>query len=286
MKVAIIGANGQLGMDLQSAFSDAEVVPLTHADIEISEAESVSRVLSEIKPTLVINTAAYHKVDDCEKNPDRSFQVNALGALHLADAAESLGSDLVHISTDYVFDGAKREPYVESDPPHPLNMYAVTKVSGEHLVAAHAPRHYIVRSSGLYGHNKCRAKGRNFIETMLALARDGKEIRVVDDEILTPTYTHHLARQIQEIVKTRAYGLYHATNNGSCSWYEFALEIFRNAGLNPAVKPVSSKEFVSPIRRPGYSVLDNFRLRSLGIDVMPGWKESLSHYFKTLPGAH
>ena len=283
MKVAIIGANGQLGMDLQRAFVDSEPVPLTHADIEIGDADSVSRVLSNIKPGLIINTAAYHKVDDCEKNPARSFQINALGALHLADAAERLGCDLVHISTDYVFDGLKGRPYVETDPPHPLNVYAVTKVAGEHLIAAHASRHYIVRSSGLYGHNKCRAKGRNFIDTMLILARDGKDIRVVQDEVLTPTYTYHLALQVRELVKTGGYGLYHATNTGSCSWYEFALEIFRHAGLSPRVTPTIAKEVVSPIKRPTYSVLENARLRSAGIDRIREWKESLDHYFKNQP---
>lgn len=279
MKVAIIGASGQLGMDLQNAFRDSETVPLNHPDIEISDRDSVMRVLSSIRPELVINTAAYHKVDDCEKNPERSFLVNSMGALHLADVSEALRCALVHISTDYVFDGRKGRPYVESDLPDPLNVYAVTKVAGEHFIAAHCSRHYIVRSSGLYGHNKCRAKGKNFIDTMLGLAREGKDIRVVQDEVLTPTYTYHLALQVRELVKTGEFGLYHATNNGSCSWYEFAMEIFRHAGLNPNVRPVSAKEFPSPIKRPAYSVLDNARLRALGIDRMPVWTESLEHYF-------
>jgi len=283
MKIAIIGANGQLGMDLMTAFGDLETVPLNHGDIEISDMDSVSLVLSSLKPAIVVNTAAYHKVDDCEKNPERSFQVNALGALNLARISQDLKSELVHISTDYVFDGKKAQPYLETDLPHPLNVYAASKVAGEHFVAAYSERHYVVRSSGLYGHNKCRAKGRNFIDTMLALAGEGKNIRVVQDEVLTPTYTYHLALQVRDLVKTGAYGLYHATNNGSCSWYDFALEIFKNAGLQPNVQPVSAKEFPSPIKRPSYSVLDNAALRSHGIDEMPHWKDSLEHYFKGKP---
>ena len=283
MRVAIIGANGQLGMDLMKAFGDLDTVPLNHGDIEISDMDSVSRVLSLMKPAVIVNTAAYHKVDDCEKNPERSFQVNAIGALNLARVAQDLKSELVHISTDYVFDGKKAQPYVETDLPRPLNVYAASKVAGEHFIAAYSERHYVVRSSGLYGHNKCRAKGRNFIDTMLALARDGKEIRVVQDEVLTPTYTYHLALQVRELVKTGSYGLYHATNNGECSWYEFAGEIFKNAGLKPNVQPVSAKQFPSPIKRPSYSVLDNAALRPLGIEKMPHWKESLEHYFKNKP---
>jgi len=283
MKVAIIGANGQLGMDLMRAFGDLEAVPLNHGDIEIGDIDSVSRALAAIKPAIVVNTAAYHKVDDCEKNPDRSFQVNALGALNLARITQDLKSELVHISTDYVFDGKKAQPYVESDLPHPLNVYAASKVAGEHFIAAYSDRHYVVRSSGLYGHNKCRAKGRNFIDTMLALAGEGKDIRVVQDEVLTPTYTYYLALQVRDLVKTESYGLYHATNNGSCSWYEFAREIFKNADLQPNLQPVSAKDFPSPIKRPSYSVLDNAALRSLGIDEMPHWKDSLEHYFKSKP---
>jgi len=286
MKLVVIGANGQLGMDLMKVFADVNPVPLTHGDIEVSDIDSVAGTMSSLKPTLVINTAAYHKVDDCEKNPDRAYQVNSLGPLNLARVADSQQFELLHISTDYVFDGKKQVPYVETDVPHPLNVYGVTKVAGEHLMAANASRYYVVRSSGLYGHNKCRAKGgRNFIDTMLALANEGKNIRVVEDEVLTPTYTYHLALQIRELVGTHAYGLYHATNNGYCSWYEFAREIFRLAGLHPDLKPSSVKETLSPVKRPSYSVLENAALQSLKIDRMPQWKESLAHYFQHKPTA-
>jgi|ERR1041385_1326681 dTDP-4-dehydrorhamnose reductase len=283
MKTVIIGGNGQLGMDLMKAFGDVNPVSLTHADIEIDAIDSVSKTLSSLKPDLVINTAAYHKVDDCEKYPDRSFQVNALGALNLARVCESLNARLLHLSTDYVFDGKKQAPYVENDLPNPLNVYAVTKVAGEHFVQSNCSKHYVVRSSGLYGHNPCRAKGRNFIDTMLKLSKERSEIKVVDDEILTPTYTYHLAVQIRELVSQDSYGLYHITNNGSCSWYQFAKEIFKNAGVRISVVPVSAKEFPSSVKRPSYSVLENANLQLLGIDHMPQWQESLAHYFANKP---
>ena len=279
MNVAIIGANGQLGTDLMRAFAPEKPVGLTHADIEITKIDSVSRALTALKPDLVINTAAYHNTGDCEKHPDISFQVNAIGPWNLASVTDSLRSDFVHISTDYVFDGKKKTPYDESDIPHPLNVYAVTKVAGEHFVAAHASRYYVVRSCGLYGHSTCRGKGGNFIDMMLRQAKEKKEVRVVNDEILTPTYTYHLAEQIRELVRTRAYGLYHITNNGQCSWYEFACAIFKHVGIPITVVPTTTKEFTSPIKRPPYSVLENAALQRLGIDHMPDWQTSLKHYF-------
>ncbi len=283
MKTVIVGGNGQLGIDLMKAFAAESPVALTHQDISIENIDSVSNVLSTLKPDVVVNTAAYHKVDDCEKNPVRSFEVNALGAMNLAKVCQSLGASLAHVSTDYVFDGMKKSPYLESDIPNPLNVYAVTKLAGEHFVQAYSAKHYVVRSCGLYGHSPCRAKGRNFIDTMLKLASEKPELKVVNDEILTPTYTFHLAQQIRELVTKPVYGVYHVTNNGSCSWYEFAMEIFRLSGTSIKVTPVSAKEFPAPIKRPSYSVLENTGLQSLGIDHMPHWKESLAHYFKTKP---
>lgn len=281
-KVVVIGVNGQLGIDLMRAYADLSPVGLTHEEIEVASADSVTKVLGDLKPDLVINTAAYHKVDDCEKNPGAAFNVNATGAMNLARASEAGKFDLLHLSTDYVFDGTKRSPYLETDLPHPLNVYAMSKLAGEHAIAAYASRGYVVRSSGIYGHNRCRAKGgKNFIDTMLGLAREGKKIRVVNDEVLTPTYTVDLARQIRTLTETGAYGLYHITNDGECSWYEFAGEIFRNAGLSPDLEAVSTSEFYSPVRRPSYSVLENAGLRSLGIDGMRAWRESLKAYFQT-----
>ncbi len=279
MKVAVIGSNGQLGTDLMLAFAEHQPLALNHEQIEITDIDSVNRVLGEVKPDVVVNTAAFHNVPLCEKEIAKAFQVNAIGAFNLAKVTESLGIDFVHVSTDYVFDGKKQSPYIETDATNPLNVYATSKLAGEHFVAAYSSRHYIVRSCGLYGHATCRAKGTNFVETMLKLAKEKDELRIVNDEIITPTYTFHLAEQIRELVKTKAYGLYHATNNGFCSWYEFAKAIFEIAGISVKVSPVSSKEFASPVKRPLYSVLENRALQSLGIDIMPHWKESLKHYF-------
>lgn len=282
MKVAIIGANGQLGTDLMNAFAESQPIGLTHEQIEITDLDSTSNVLSELKLDVVINTAAFHNVPLCEKEIEKAFQVNAIGALNLAKATESLGMDFVHVSTDYVFDGKKQSPYIETDATNPLNVYATSKLAGEHFVSAYSSRHYIVRSCGLYGHAKCRAKGTNFVEMMLKLATEKDELRVVNDEIITPTYTFHLTEQIRELVKTKRYGLYHATNNGFCSWYEFAKAIFEIATISINVIPVSSKEFASPVNRPSYSVLENKALQNLGIDMMPHWRESLQHYFGNL----
>ncbi len=280
MKAVIIGADGQLGADLMKGFADVSPVGLTREQIEICSPDSILNALSDLHPDVVVNTAAFHNVPVCEKEITQSFDINAVGPLNLAKASESLGFELVHISTDYVFDGKKQAPYVETDPPNPLSVYAVSKLAGEHFVSSYCSKHYIVRTSGLYGHTKCMAKGTNFVETMLRLAKEKPELRVVNDEILTPTYVYHLALQIRKLVDSHVYGMYHATNNGSCSWYEFAKEIFKIAGVTIPVVPVTSKEFASPVKRPTYSVLENAALQKLGIDIMPPWRDSLAHYFQ------
>jgi dTDP-4-dehydrorhamnose reductase len=279
MKVAVIGANGQLGTEIVKIFADEIVTSLTQNDIEISDAGSVERAFANGRPDIVINTAAFLNVELCEKERAKAFLVNKTGALNLARVLEQKQVPLLHISTDYVFDGSKRSPYEESDAPNPLNAYGASKLAGERAIQAHCSRYYIVRTSGLYGHAKCLAKGANFIEKILARAKEKSELQIVDDEVLTPTYTVDLARQIRLLVETGDYGLYHATNNGSCSWFEFAREVLRLAGSSTRVVPVSSKEYPSEVRRPAYSVLSNSRLASMGLDRMPVWHESLAAYF-------
>ena len=279
MKVAVIGANGQLGTDIVAAFAKESIIPLTQQDIEISDARSVERAFASIEPDVVINTAAYLNVELCEKERGRSFLVNETGAGNLARVLEEQRVPLLHISTDYVFDGEKRSPYVEADKTNPLNIYGESKLAGEKAIQAGCQRYFIVRTSGLYGHARCLAKGANFIEKILARAGEQKELRVVNDEVLTPTYTQDLARQIRSLVHTNEYGLYHATNSGECSWFEFAKEALRLAGASATVVPVSSKEYPSEVRRPAYSVLANAHLQSLGLDQMPHWHESLRSYF-------
>jgi dTDP-4-dehydrorhamnose reductase len=279
MKVAIIGSNGQLGTDIVRAFGDSIVIPLSHDDIEISEINSVHRVFRKIHPDLVINTASFVNVEGCEKDPEKSYRINETGALNLARVLAGRNIDLLHISTDYVFDGSKRLPYEETDPPNPLNVYGSSKLAGEKAIQENALRYYIVRTSGLYGHSVCRGKGSNFIEKIIDLSGKKSELTVVNDEILTPTYTFPLAYQIRALVQTKEYGLYHATNNGSCSWFEFAVDALRLAGIKIPVVPVSSTVFPSTVKRPQYSVLNNSKLGRMGLDRMPEWKQSLAEYF-------
>jgi dTDP-4-dehydrorhamnose reductase len=221
MSVVVIGANGQLGADLIAACASRGLpaVGLTHADIELTDAASMASVLERAHADTIVNTAAMHNVEACERDPALAFAVNAIGARHLALAAAHRHAVLVHISTDYVFDGAKHHPYVETDAARPLNAYGVSKLAGEHFVTALAPKHFVVRTSGLYGANPSRAKagGLNFVKLMLKLAREKGRVRVVTDEIVTPTYSADLAEQILDLAETASYGTYHATSGGSCS---------------------------------------------------------------------
>lgn len=287
MKAVVIGGNGQLGSDVCTALRLAghEAVGLTHEHIEISDIASVDAVLTEASPDVVVNTAAMHNVDACQREPHRAFEVNALGARNLATVTRDLGARLVHISTDYVFDGSKKRAYLESDVPRPLNVYGVSKLAGEHLALAESERVYVLRVSGLYGRMPCRAKGGlNFVQLMLKLGREKGEVRVVSDERVTPTCTEDVARQVAALVKTDHFGLYHATSQGECSWHEFAVEIFRLADLDVRVHEASSGDFPKKVARPSYSVLDNRALGELGLDVMPHWRDALARYLNASDG--
>jgi dTDP-4-dehydrorhamnose reductase len=253
------------------------VVPLTHRDLDVSDSAQVDRVLSSIHADVVISTAAFHKVEECEKQPAPSFAVNAVGPRNLALVCRQKNAVLVHFSTDYVFDGRQRRPYTESDLPRPLNVYGVSKLAGEHILALTWHRCFVIRTCGLYGVAGSAGKGGNFVETMLKKASEGAPIRVVDDQVLTPTFTGHLAEAVSQLIRTQAYGLYHVTAEGQCSWYEFARKIFELENLAADLKPVSSREFASPVQRPAYSVLSKAKLRALGI-TMPPWDDGLRRY--------
>jgi len=281
MKIAVIGSNGQLGSDLVAAFSENgdAVCGLTHSDIEISDSHSVSQALEGIRPQVIVNTAAMHHVENCEQEPQRAFAVNALGPRNLAIVGRDLGAVLMHISTDYVFDGSKGSPYIEEDSPSPLNAYGITKLAGEHFVRATTARHFVIRTSGLYGKSPCRAKGGlNFIELMLKLAKERGEVRVVDSEVVTPTSTAELAQQIVRLSGSDSYGLYHATAEGSCSWYEFAREIFATTDTPVRLKVAAPDEFPSKVARPKYSVLENRTLKSRGLNTFNTWQYALHEY--------
>jgi len=287
MKVAVIGANGQLGSDLMAELARQRwvAVPLTHEDIRIEEMDSVRQVLGAVKPDVVLNTAAYHVVPKCEEDPVRAHQVNALGARNIAMACGDLGARSVYYSTDYVFDGAKGKPYNESDRPNPLNVYAATKLLGEYYNLNYASKSLVLRVSGIYGRVPCRAKGGNFITTMVKAAKDKPEVRVVDDERLSPTATAAIASKTLEILRTEATGLFHVVSEGECSWYEFARVIFSTLGLHTPLRPASVKDFPSTVKRPTYSALENVCLRDCGISPMPHWKDSVITFLRNQYGA-
>ncbi len=283
MNIAVIGADGQLGADLCEVLRSSDVVPLTHADVEITDIESVKAAFNKYKPDMVINAAAFIRVDDCEDNPDNAFQVNAQGAGNVAMAASDHGATLMHISTDYVFGGEEEQrgrPYTEDDTPTPANVYGKSKLDGENLVRRLCPMYLIVRTSALFGTKGAWSKGGNFVETVLRLAGEKEELRVVNDQISSPTYTRDLAAKIAQLIITDNHGIFHITNKGSCSWYEFAVEILRLAGLKTPVLPVTSDQYPQKARRPNYSVLDNYHLRLLGMDDMRPWQEALKDYLE------
>lgn len=283
MKIAIIGANGQLGSDLVAELSIGhEVVGWNHTNIEIKDIESVQEAISQAKPDIVLNTAAYHVVPAAEKDPAAAFAVNGIGALNLARVCQDNKVRLLHYSTDYVFDGQKRQPYTESDLPNPLNVYANTKLSGEHFVLSNCDQSYVVRVSGIYGKVPCRAKGGNFVTTMLKLAKEKPEVRVVNDERLTPTPTLEIARATAKLIASDAFGLYHMTSEGEVSWYEFARTIWETLGLETPLYPASVNDFPLTVKRPFYSVLENRNLKQNGIAELPDWRESLGEFLKNM----
>lgn len=284
-KVAIIGSSGQLGTELSRTLSrneDIELHLLDHSKLECADKDSVEKAINSISPDVVINSAAYTRVDDCEDDEEKAFSVNAVGAGYIAYASEKIGAAVVYISTDYVFDGSKYTSYRENDETNPLNVYGKSKRDGEKLVRKFCKKHFIVRSSGLYGlrqGNKGGLAG-NFVETMLKLADKGDPIRVVDDQVLTPTFTGDLAGALSELIRTEKYGTYHITNSGECSWYEFGKAVFKLSGLNADYGPISSEEYGARAKRPAYSVLDNSRIHSLGITPLRAWQEALREYLE------
>jgi len=292
LRVLVIGATGQLGSEVCKVLQEThEVIPATRQEADITNLPQILSLAKLVIPDIIINAAAYTDVDGCESNREKAFLVNAVGARNVAIAAREVGAKLVHISTDYVFDGGKDEPYLEYDPPNPVNIYGWSKLVGEQMVREQNPRSFILRVAWLYS-----AHGRNFVKTMLKLAREQEEIRVVKDQRGTPTFVGDVAHQIKLLIETHCYGLYHCTSQGSCTRFQFAVEIFKcvgykaesnpdgsvhlipnTQGLRPiTLRPVTSAEFPTPAKRPANSVLENFMLRVQGLDIMPHWKESLA----------
>ncbi len=278
MRVLLIGGNGQLAQDLHRSLTRDDVVAVTHQQLEICDATGVQVLIDGVRPYCIINTAAFHRVDDCEDQPEQAFAVNGVGVYNLARAAHRVGAVLVHFSTDYVFDGRKGSPYVETDRPGPLSIYAMSKLAGERILKQYCEKYFLVRTCGLYGTVGSSGKGGNFVETMLRLAGQGKPMHVVNDQRLTPTSTRDLAEKLVPLIHTKQYGLYHMTNTGECSWYEFAQEIFRQFGLFPDLAPTTTEAFGAKARRPPYSVLDNYAFRKGGFSNFRPWQEALAEY--------
>jgi dTDP-4-dehydrorhamnose reductase len=276
MKVLITGGAGQLGRALvqELAHRHWEVVATDLPEMDITDREAVARVLAAHRPEWVVNAAAATRVDDLETDPDLAFKVNALGPRHLAVACRRLGIKLVHISSDYVFDGAKTGPYLEWDAVNPLSVYGWSKLLGEEGVRQQCPDHFILRTAWLYG-----LPGPNFIHAILARARQGRELLVVNDQRGTPTSAPALARQILALAATEAFGTYHATCQGEATWYEFALLILEQAGLEVKVRPCTTGEYPRPARRPANSVLENRLLKLEGLDLMPPWQEAYHSFW-------
>lgn len=278
MRIAILGADGQLGRELCHLLG-GDAVACSRRDVDITGVEGNAAALSRIAPDAIVNCAAYNAVDLAESQPDEAFRVNALGPRALAAFCQKADVPLVHVSTDYVFGlfAGRKVPYCESDCPGPQGVYAVTKLAGEEFVRSGCERRYVVRTCGLYGHRGKSGK-RNFVDTMLKLGQEKSELRIVGDQRCTPTSTKDLAAALVELMPTEAYGTYHATNAGDCSWAEFAEEIFRQANYSTRVIPITTAEYGAKAPRPPYSVLDGSELtRTLGRPMRP-WQEALADY--------
>jgi dTDP-4-dehydrorhamnose reductase len=280
MKVVVTGAAGQLGRELTPALEGETVVALSRPELDVCDFGRTRALLETIRPDAVINAAAFTHVDDCEAEPSRAFSTNTYAVRNLAEICADLGCVLVHVSTDYVFDGAKTTPYAEDDLPRPLSVYGVSKLAGEYFVRSVAPKHYVIRTSGIYGPAGATTRRSNFVETMLRLARRGEAIRVVVDQVLTPTSARDAARKIVELLGFGRYGLYHVTNGGECSWFEFAQAVFELSGLDVPLAPTTTAAFGARARRPRYSVLAHTALAELGADDLPDWKDALATYLR------
>lgn len=278
-KIIVTGCNGQLGRAVNLFFKENKDISFVNTDVgelDITNIDKVMELAREVKPYAIINCAAHTGVDACETEYDKAFKINAVGPRNLSIAARETGAKLMHISTDYVFDGKGTRPYVETDATNPQGAYGSTKLAGEEFVKDFAGRYFILRTAWLYG------DGKNFAKTMLRLSESNDKVRVVGDQFGSPTSASELTKAINALLFTENYGLFHATCEGSCSWAEFAAEVFRLAGKNTAVEAITTEEFGAPAPRPAYSILEN-RMFKLTTDFMfADWHEAIAEYMKTL----
>jgi dTDP-4-dehydrorhamnose reductase len=279
-KILITGANGQLGLELQKSFKNKyDLVLMNRTDLDITDYNMMSSIVNRIKPEIIINCAAYTAVDLCEDHQEDAYKVNAIGPKNLAIVANKIGAKLVHISTDYVFDGEgnkdennKLRPYYETDKTNPQSVYGKTKLAGEQFVIENTDKYFIIRTAWLYG------EGKNFVRTMINLSKNNDEIKVVNDQIGSPTSTQELSNMIESLIETENYGIYHGTCEGCCSWYDLTREIYSIMNIKSKVIPVTTDKFPRPAKRPKYSVLENKKLNCLGIYRFSQWQEALKTF--------
>ena len=278
MKILITGSNGMLGHDLIDVLkSKHELILTTSKTLDITDKDNTIEFIKENKPDIVINSAAYTDVDGCETNQDLAYGVNGDGVRNLALGCKEVDCPLVHVSTDYVFDGTARDPIEEDGEIGPISVYGKSKLRGEEAIQDILDKYFIIRTAWLYGIN-----GKNFPKTMLELAQNHSEITVVYDEVGTPTYTPDLAYGISQLIETDYYGIYHLTNSGQCSWCEFARYIFEIAGCDVKVIPVTASEFSRPAPRPSYSVLRNKKWIENGFEPLRSYKEAIKDYIELI----
>ncbi len=276
-KLMVTGANGQLGRAINRQYAGSTEYELINTDVgelDITSVEQVMAFAREIKPYAIINCAAYTAVEKCEQEEDLAFRINAVGARNLSIAASETGAKLIHVSTDYVFDGSGTRPYRETDPTGPQGAYGRTKLAGENFVREFSERHFIVRTAWLYG------DGKNFAKTMLRLAETNDKVRVVRDQVGSPTSAAELARAIACLLPTENYGLFHGTCEGDCSWAQFAEEIFRLAGKKTLVEPITSEEYGAAVKRPAYSILENYMFKMTTDFTFADWHDAIAAYLK------
>jgi dTDP-4-dehydrorhamnose reductase len=269
MRVLITGAGGQLGRALQAALANDDLTALTHAQLDIASLRDVTEAVAVNRPDILINAAAYTNVDGAETERAEAYRCNALGPRNLALATSARHTPLVHVSTDYVFDGSSERPYHEFDQTNPLSVYGNSKLAGEQAVTAFNPSHYIVRTAWLYSPD-----GKNFPKTMLSLS-SSDEVRVVSDQYGSPTYAPHLAESIVDLIETDAYGIYHLAGDGGASWYELTLKLYQLRGIGTRVRPVANSEFPRPAVRPRYSVLTSIQDPQI---LLPPWEDGLAEF--------
>lgn len=275
MKVLVTGARGQLGYDVVGRLKELNIehIGVDKEEFDLTNEKETKEFIRSYRPDVVVHCAAYTAVDKAEDEKELCHAVNVLGTKYVAEACKEIDAKMVYISTDYVFDGEKEEPYEVDDEPNPINYYGLTKYLGEQEVQNILEKYFIVRISWVFGKN-----GSNFVKTMLRLGQERGEVRVVCDQVGSPTYTYDLARLLCEMIQTDKYGIYHVTNEGYCSWYEFACEIFKTAGMDVKVIPIKSKEYPTKAKRPANSRLSKNRLELMGFNLLPHWRDALERY--------